>query len=243
MLRAPAMKGEGLKLGFLKRGLRPGLPIGVISMLLVVIFAGFASAGGKPTFTFVSPSPSEGATLASNSVSFAFTYNRTPKQVKNLTCTLSGPIVLIGCLRRSCCVRVGVAIGQVLQWPRRTARTRSRSRTVVRLRRTRHFTINVPTARHIYWTNYYGSNSDAIGRANVDGSNVNQSFITGSPGPASPAGVAVDANYVYWTNYGSELDRPGEPGRVEREPELHHRRLRSLGVGGRFQLHLLDRAR
>src|SRR2546421_1810132 len=61
------------------------------AVLLVGFVAAFASAGGKPTFTFVSPSPSEGATLTSSSVSLAFTYNRTPKQVKALTCTLSGP--------------------------------------------------------------------------------------------------------------------------------------------------------
>ena len=43
--------------------------------------------------------------------------------------------------------------------------------------------------------------SSYIGRASLDGSNVNPSFITG---PSSPSrrvwGVAVDANYVYWTN-------------------------------------------
>jgi hypothetical protein len=45
----------------------------------------------EPTITFVSPSPSEGATLTTNSVTFAFTYNRTPKQTQSLACTLAGP--------------------------------------------------------------------------------------------------------------------------------------------------------
>lgn len=47
-----------------------------------------ATGGG---ITFVSPSPSEGATLAGGSVSFAFTYGKKPSQVRALTCGLSGP--------------------------------------------------------------------------------------------------------------------------------------------------------
>ena len=46
--------------------------------------------------------------------------------------------------------------------------------------------------RHIYWTNY---GTDTIGRADLDGSNVNQSFIT--PGAFQPGGVAVDAEHIY----------------------------------------------
>ena len=52
-------------------------------------------------------------------------------------------------------------------------------------------------ARHVYWT--YGADGNRIGRADVDGQNVNQSFITGVPGPF---GVAVDAGHIYWTNAG-----------------------------------------
>jgi hypothetical protein len=56
--------------------------------------AGFASAAAKPNkpvITFTSPSPDDGQTLITSSATLAFTYNRTPKQTKSLTCVLSGP--------------------------------------------------------------------------------------------------------------------------------------------------------
>jgi len=40
---------------------------------------------------------------------------------------------------------------------------------------------------HVYWTNFTGG---SIGRANLDGTGADQSFITGA---SSPGGVAVDA--------------------------------------------------
>lgn len=50
----------------------------------------------------------------------------------------------------------------------------------------------------IYWANY-GANATGttIGRANLDGSNVNQSFITGAAGPV---GIAIDGTHIYWSN-------------------------------------------
>jgi len=48
---------------------------------------------------------------------------------------------------------------------------------------------------HIFWTN-----SVAIGRANLDGSGVNQNFIAAS---VSPFAIAADGNYVYWVNEGA----------------------------------------
>lgn len=45
---------------------------------------------------------------------------------------------------------------------------------------------------HIYW-----STGSSIGRANLDGTGVNQSFISGTCGSF---GLAVDSNYVYWAN-------------------------------------------
>ncbi|MBV9050382.1 MAG: choice-of-anchor D domain-containing protein [Solirubrobacterales bacterium] len=49
----------------------------------------------------------------------------------------------------------------------------------------------------IFWDNL---DTGRIGRANIDGTGVNQSFITGAH---TPAGVALDDQYVYWANYGS----------------------------------------
>ncbi|MGH9158843.1 MAG: carboxypeptidase regulatory-like domain-containing protein [Vicinamibacteraceae bacterium] len=50
---------------------------------------------------------------------------------------------------------------------------------------------------HIYWTN---AGTGMIGRANLDGSEPNPSFIAGA---SEPWGVAVDGSYVYWTNSGT----------------------------------------
>jgi hypothetical protein len=61
---------------------------------------------------------------------------------------------------------------------------------------------------HIYWT---VPNANTIGRANLDGSGVNQNFITGGSGPN---GVAVDATHVYWTNIGSQFN-PNTIGRAD----------------------------
>jgi virginiamycin B lyase len=48
---------------------------------------------------------------------------------------------------------------------------------------------------HIYWTNA----SVGIGRADLDGSNPDEAFIT-AVDAGQPVGVAVDAQYVYWTD-------------------------------------------
>jgi virginiamycin B lyase len=51
---------------------------------------------------------------------------------------------------------------------------------------------------YVYWSNFgrLGSGT-TIGRANLDGSLPNQSFIAGA---TSPEGVAVDGQHLYWTN-------------------------------------------
>ena len=61
------------------------------------------------------------------------------------------------------------------------------------------FSITAPASASafIYWTNDEGN---AIGRANLDGTGVNQSFITGA---SEPEGVAVDGSHIYWTNHGT----------------------------------------
>jgi hypothetical protein len=52
-----------------------------------------------------------------------------------------------------------------------------------------------PASAYVYWTNYNGGGT--IGRANLDGTNVNQSFITGL---SYPGAVAVDGSHIYWSN-------------------------------------------
>jgi hypothetical protein len=47
---------------------------------------------------------------------------------------------------------------------------------------------------HIYWA--HAVNPGTIGRANLDGSNVDPNFITGAGN--GPCGVAVDSNYIYF---------------------------------------------
>lgn len=71
---------------------------------------------------------------------------------------------------------------------------------------------------YIYWSNA-GANchgplstcdGTTIGRAKLDGSSVNQSFITGADGPAH---LAVNGNYIYWANFnGSTIGRASLDG-------------------------------
>lgn len=58
---------------------------------------------------------------------------------------------------------------------------------------------------HIYW-----SAPNAIARADLDGSAVNQHFL-----PASePDGITVDSAHIYWTNFGRRIGLPGTIGRA-----------------------------
>jgi virginiamycin B lyase len=48
---------------------------------------------------------------------------------------------------------------------------------------------------YVYWANY--TSGATIGRANLNGTGANQSFISGA---SQPEGVAVDAGHIYWAN-------------------------------------------
>lgn len=50
------------------------------------------------------------------------------------------------------------------------------------------------TSTHIFWANRWG---DAIGRADLDGGNVVEAFISGTD---EPCGIAVDDGHIYWAN-------------------------------------------
>jgi hypothetical protein len=67
----------------------------------------------------------------------------------------------------------------------------------------------VAVGQYIYWTNVGTgpTGSGTIGRADLDGQNVNQTFITVG---GDPRGLAVDGQYVYWTN-----DTTGTIGRAK----------------------------
>jgi sugar lactone lactonase YvrE len=54
---------------------------------------------------------------------------------------------------------------------------------------------------HIYWAN---TSAGSIGRADLDGQNANQSFITTV---SSSFGVAVDGSHVYWTDLTTKIGR------------------------------------
>jgi hypothetical protein len=56
----------------------------------------------------------------------------------------------------------------------------------------------------VYWTNQPATSCQgSIGRANLDGSLVSQTFITGAD---MPNGVAVNATHIYWANTGPCLN-------------------------------------
>jgi hypothetical protein len=59
------------------------------------------------------------------------------------------------------------------------------------------------SANHIYWTS---PDTNSIGRANIDGSDVKNDFITDV---VTPRAVAVDLAHVYWIDAGGDAGRVG----------------------------------
>jgi sugar lactone lactonase YvrE len=53
-------------------------------------------------------------------------------------------------------------------------------------------------ADHVYWANLVGQ---AIGRANLDGSEPEPNFIQLSPA-SFPEGVAIEGSHIYWASAG-----------------------------------------
>jgi virginiamycin B lyase len=51
-----------------------------------------------------------------------------------------------------------------------------------------------PESGHLYWTNRW------IGRANINGTDVNKKFMAVPNGPQGVSGLAVNSRYIYWTD-------------------------------------------
>ncbi len=67
-------------------------------------------------------------------------------------------------------------------------------------------------AASIYWTNSSETSTNSIGRANLDGTGVDQSFITGLS--RDSPGVAVDSRHIYWANTDLQTTDAGTIGRA-----------------------------
>ena len=216
---------------------RKMLLLTAVAVVLVGFSAAIASAAvpNRPTIGFISPSPSEGATLTTNSVrSRSRTTGRRSRRGRSSAPSRGRPPRRVPATLLS--HGTGSESGKSYSGLANGAYTFTVTLSLTdggTASATRHFTIDAPV-RHVYWGN---GNSSTIGRANLDGTGANQSFISGA---TLPEGVAVDAGHVYWTNARRGHDRAGEPGRDGREPELHHRRLLPRRGGGRRRPRLLD---
>jgi hypothetical protein len=70
-----------------------------------------------------------------------------------------------------------------------------------------------PTTGHVYWATIDLNHlPGTIGRANLNGTMVNQSFIPGATQPFGSNDVTVDATHIYWVD-----DRAGTIGRANRD--------------------------
>jgi streptogramin lyase len=183
------------------RSVRKALVVIVACVTVLGLAQVFASAA-PPAIAFVAPSPAEGATLTTNSVEFKFTSTKKPNATRTMVCALAGPTPSTGpCDAPVASGSKGSQSGKSYSGLANGSYTFTVLLTLTdggTATATRHFSIDVPAARHLYWTN--DSDPGTIGRANADGTGVNQSFITGA---SRPVKVAVDATHVYWTNRGT----------------------------------------
>ena len=51
----------------------------------------------------------------------------------------------------------------------------------------------------VYWAGTDSATKGLIARANLDGTGVQEPFITGDYGDISGAGVAIDGKHIYWS--------------------------------------------
>ncbi len=167
-----------------------------LSILIAAVAASLVTATAfatAPAVTFVDPSPDEAATLTSDSVQFAFTFNRQPKSA-TLTCALAGPTPSSG----PCDMPVafgdkgassGASYGGLAngEYTFTVALSLDDGGSVSA---TRDFTVDVLVGPQVYWTT-----NSAVGRANLDGTGVNQSLIS----VGGLTGLAVDSGHLYWS--------------------------------------------
>ena len=167
------------------RVVRRGLLATVAFAMVVGLVATFASAA-PPAITFVPPSPAEAATLTTRAVQLAFTYNRIPNATESLVCALAGPTSSSGgCDPPTAFGDKGSQSGASYTGLANGSYTFTASLTLEdggTASATLDFTVD---AGHVYWAN---EGTNTIGRANLDGTGVDESFITGA---STPFAVAV----------------------------------------------------
>jgi virginiamycin B lyase len=78
---------------------------------------------------------------------------------------------------------------------------------------------------YVYWTN---DTDGTVARANLDGSGVNQSFITGAN--AGNDTVAVDGHHIYWTNTNGTIGRANLDGSATNQSFITGASAESAGV-------------
>src|SRR6187551_2841338 len=140
--------------------LRKALLLSLAAAVAVGSVTALASAGpgNRPALTVISPSPTDGATLTSDTVSFAFTYNRKPSETGTLTCSLSGPTSSTGaCDAPTALGKKDSQSGKSYSGLANGSYTFTASLTLTdggTASATRQFTVNVPLPPppgHIYW--------------------------------------------------------------------------------------------
>jgi hypothetical protein len=85
---------------------------------------------------------------------------------------------------------------------------------------------------HVYWTwetTIDGGNVSFIGRANLDGTGIQEDFISGAN---TAIGVTVDDNHIYWTNLGT-----GTIGRANLDGTMVDQNFVAVAAGPQFITH------